>query len=371
MSAERYRLDRWLGNLNGDQDIGRSVGFWLAFLAIVAAGVLAPEYLSRYQLLNLSNFLGSGFLALSLCLIWGYCGILSLGQAAFMGIGGYAYGIVGINLIEESGNTNLALLAGLFAPVLVAALLGYVMFYGRLRGVYVAILMFVTTQLIQAFLNQTAGPNWFIGKAHLGGNNGLGRFSGDIREPPNLTLGFGDNLIEFEGKRASFYYLSFGLLVATYLALRWLVNSGWGRVMVALREDPDRTESFGYNVRLIQLLVFCLSAFLAAISGVLYVTWGNFITPDVFSVYNNILPVIWVAVSGRKSLTATVVGALLLVWLSQWLALQGDLAFIVLGTILIVAMMLAPDGVVTGLLALRQRWSRRRAAGRRGAEAVP
>lgn len=342
-------LDRLLGPINGPLEPGRSVPFWLLFVAAVVVLAMLPSFLSRYELLNFSNFLTNIFLALGLCLIWGYAGILSLGQSAFLGLGGYAYGIVGINLIEAHGNTWLALAVGLLFPVLVAALLGWVMFYARLKGVYVAILMLVVTLLIETFLNQTAGRGWFIGEAHLGGNNGLGRFSGVIREPPSLTLGFGDAVIEFTGRTQAFYYLTLILGIVSYLGLRALVNSRFGQVLVAIREDPDRTEALGYDVRLLQLLVFCLAALLAAISGILYVSWGNFITPNVFGVHYNILPVIWVAVAGRKSLTATVIGTLALVWLSQTLAVQGDIAFVVLGGILVVAMMALPEGVLTGL----------------------
>ena len=222
-------------------------------------------------------------------------------------------------------------------PVLVAALLGFIMFYARLRGVYVAILMLVVTLLLETFLNQTAGQSWFIGEAHLGGNNGLGRFSGVIREPPGLD--FGPD-IAFNSRTHAFYYLTFGLAVVCYLGLRCLVNTKAGRVMIAIREDAERTEALGYDIRLIQLGVFCLGAFLAGLSGILYVSWESFITPSVFGVQNNILPVIWVAVAGRKSLTATAIGTLVLLWLSQKLAVQGSYALVVQGAILILVMML-------------------------------
>lgn len=345
-------------NLVGPLEMGRNVPFWLSFAAIVAVAVLAPLLATRYQLVNLSNYMISVFLALGLCLIWGFTGILSLGQAAFLGLGGYVYGIVGINLLESYGNTNLALLAGLLLPVLLAAALGLVMFYARIQGVYIAILMLVVTLLFQAFLNQTAGEDWRIGIAHLGGNNGLGRFSGEIREPPSIILGLGAWTTEFGGQTYQFYYLTLVLLVLTYLGLRCLVNSRFGHVLVAIRENPVRTETLGHDIRLIQLIVFCLSALLSALSGILYVSWGNFITPDVFGVYGNILPVIWVAVAGRKSLTATVVGTLSLTWLSHWLGLQGDYAMIILGLILVLSMMLLPQGVVTGLVDLLPRAGR-------------
>ena len=346
--------------LSGQQELGRSAGFWFAFAVVVVGCFAAPMFLSRWQLLNFSNFLINGFLALSLCLIWGFCGILSLGQGAFMGLAGYAYGVAGINLMEQNGNTDLALVIGLITPVLLAAVLGSIMFYARVQGVYVAILTLLVTLLFETFLNQTAGEGWFVGKAHLGGNNGLGRFAADIREPPSLALGFGDSVMEFGGRSYAFFYMTMSLLLVTYLGLRWLVNSRFGSVLVAIREDADRTQAFGHDVRLIQLLVF-LSALIAGLSGILYVSWGNFITPDVFGVYNNILPVIWVAFGGRKSLTASLGGTMFLVWLSQALAIQSDYAFIVLGVILIAVMMLLPEGAISEIADLIDRWSRRSA----------
>src|ERR1700722_4124673 len=337
---------RTLRLINGEQEIGRSLGFWIATLAFVICLIALPKFVSGYALLNYSYILSTVFLALGLCLIWGFAGILSLGQSAFLGLGGYAYGIVAINL-SQGGTTYIPLMVGLVIPTLFAAMLGYVMFYARVKGVYVAIMMLVVTLLFETFLDQTAGPQWHIGVASLGGNNGLGRFSGAIHEPPSITLGLGSRLIEFSGQSVAFYYLEVGLLIAIYLCLRALVNSRFGLILAAIREDGARVESFGYDVRAIQLVVFCLGAALAALSGILYVSWGNFITPSVFGVTNNILPVIWVAVGGRKSLTAAVVSALMLAWLSQRLAIQGEYAFVVMGALLVVVMMLRPEGLIT------------------------
>src|SRR5262249_38718860 len=189
---EATKFDRLMGRLNGPQTSGRSPVFWAGVLAVIGLGVAAPDFLSGYDLVNLSGFLLLLFLAMGLCLIWGFCGILSLGQGAFLGLAGYTYGVVGINLIDVHGNTDIALIAGLLIPMLLAVLLGYFMFYARLKGVFVAILMLVVTLLFQTFLNQTAGPQWHIGNAYLGGNNGLGRFSAGITALPSLKLGVGD-----------------------------------------------------------------------------------------------------------------------------------------------------------------------------------
>ena len=339
-------MPSYLSNINGKNDLGNNYIYWSIFLIFLLIGLLSPLILGRYQLLNLSNHIINIFLGLSLCLIWGYCGILSLGQSLFLGLGGYTYGVVGINLIETHENTHLAVFFGILVPVFFSLVLGYFMFFAKLKGVYVAILMLVVSLLFETFLNQTAGPGWFSGKAHLGGNNGLGRFSGVTREPPSLIFSFGDNSIEFVGSSIEFYYLCFGLALITFLALRFLVNSNFGYKIIAIREDIDRTEALGHNIKLIQLIIFCIGAGLASFSGILYVSWGNFITPDTFGVYNNILPVIWVAVAGRKSITAALLGSFFISWISQWLNEQGDFALVALGTILLSSMLLAPEGLI-------------------------
>jgi ABC-type branched-subunit amino acid transport system permease subunit len=339
-------FERAIRLINEEQEIGRSGGFWVAAIAAAVGLIVLPAFVSAYALLNYSYILSMVFLALGLCLIWGFAGILSLGQSAFLGLAGYAYGVVGINL-SQHGTTYLALAAGLLVPVLFAALLSYVMFYARVKGVYVAIMMLVVTLLLETFLDQTAGPQWRIGIASLGGNNGLGRFSGAIHEPPSLSLGLGSWIVEFPGQSVAFYYLEVALLILVYLSLRALVNSRFGLILAAIREDAARAESYGYDIRALQLVVFCIGAMLAALSGILYVSWGNFITPSVFGVTSNILPVIWVAVGGRKSLTATVISTVILTWLSQRLAIQGEYAFVVMGALLVAVMMLRPEGIVT------------------------
>jgi branched-chain amino acid transport system permease protein len=333
--------------LNGRIEPGRSLLFWASFLVVVCVAAVLPLFLGRYALLNVNSFLLMSFMAMGLALMWGFGGILSLGQSAFLGIGGYAYGIIAINLADTAGRTGFALLGAIVVAVLFASLLSWIMFYARLRGVYVAIVMLVVTLLLETFLNQTAGPQWAIGAAHLGGNNGLGRFSGAIEDLPSLFLGFGDAAIELAGSSKEFYYTVAVTLLATYLSLRCLINSRFGVALTAIREDADRAESLGYDVRLIQSVAFAIGAALAALSGVLYVSWGNFITPSVFGVAANIMPVIWVAVAGRRSLAAALLGAIALQWGSQALALQGEYALVVQGTVLVLVVLLLPEGLLS------------------------
>jgi len=333
--------------INGKIEPGRSVFFWFAFAAAAVVMAVLPFEIGRYTLLNFNSFLLMTFLAAGLSLLWGFGGVLSLGQSAFFGIGGYAYGIIVINLSSGGWSSLAGLIGGLLTATVVAAVLGWLVFYVRLRGVYVGIVTLVVTLVIETFLNQTAGPQWVVGSAHLGGNNGLGRFSGDIQQLSSLTIPWGAHDFTFMGSSKAFYYLLLGLMLVSYFCLRILVNSRFGIALTAIREDPDRAESIGYDVRLLQTVAFSIGALLAALSGILYVSWGNFITPSVFGVNANILPVIWVAVAGRKSIAASMVGAVVLQWGAQALAIQGQYALIIQGALLVLAVLLLPDGILS------------------------
>ncbi len=333
--------------INGEVEPGRGAVFWTAFVCLAAFMAILPLFVGRFTILNMNSFLLMSFMAMGLALLWGVAGILSLGQSAFVGLGGYAYGVLAINFANVTGQTPLALIGGVATAVLLAAIMSWIIFNGRLRGVYVAIITLVMALLFETFLNQTAGPQWLVGTAHLGGNNGLGRFSGDIQELPSLSVGPGSWAIELSGPSLQLYYANLMLLIICYVLLRMLVNSRFGLALNAIREDQERTETLGYDVRLLQSIVFCIGAALAALSGVLYVSWGNFITPSMFGVASNILPVIWVAVAGRRSLFAAIVGAVVLQWASQALALQGEYALIVLGAMLVIAVLLLPEGLIS------------------------
>jgi branched-chain amino acid transport system permease protein len=179
--------------------------------------------------------------------------------------------------------------------------------------------------------------------------NGLSPATANDPSLPSIILGFGEAIAEFDGRGRGFYWLVLGIGVAVYLALRWIVNSSFGYVLVAVREDPERAETFGYDVRMVQLGAFCLSAAIAGLAGTLYTAWGTYIHPDGFSVGANILVVIWVAVGGRKDLTAVVVATMVLSWLSIELATWGEISLLVLGFILVGAMLAAPEGAFIAL----------------------
>ena len=331
----------WQRPFNGPQSLGRGKVFWISFWAVTAILYLYPLLGGEYEVNNLAYFLSGLFLALGLSLIWGHGDVLSFGQMAFFGMGGYAYGIIGINLIEKTGNTNLALLGGILFPLIFALILGYFMFYGRVSGVYVSILTLVTTLVFETFLGQTAGPQWAIGKAELGGYNGMTNI-------PPLQLGFGKSVVLFDG--IPFYYFVLTTVLLVYLWLRHLVNSKYGNSLVATGSNPERTEVFGYDIRLIQLISFAIAGGLAGFSGVLYVSWGRYITPSTMGLTTAALPVIWVAIGGRKSLLAAIISAMVLQYFTQFLSITGsEFALVMLGVILVLVVMYIPEGIIPPL----------------------
>jgi branched-chain amino acid transport system permease protein len=337
--------------LNGPHDIGRGPVFWIC-MAILAAGFLAyPAVASAFAATNTAYYLLNIPMALGLSLLWGYGGVLSFGQVAFFGIAGYTYGIVAGNLQDVTAGTPLAALAALVAAGISAAAFGYFVFYGRVAAWIVPILTLVLALLLSTFLGLTAGYEWRVGDVQLGGYNGMTGIP---------ALQFGD----FAFQDYAFFYLACAVVVVCYVGLRIWVNAHRGQVLMAIREDALRTELLGYDVRLEQLRAFVLAAVLAGVSGLLYVQWGNYITPSSIGLQQAALPVIWVAVGGRTSLLAVAIGTFLLNQLTYVLASSGnEYALVIVGGLLVAVMMFAPDGIVVGI-ARGNWWSAWRARGR-------
>ena len=318
----------------------------LAFILFVAIMVVYPLVASEFGVLNVAYFLSLTLLAVSLALIWGYAGILSFGQTAFFGIGGYLYGIYTLNY-QSSGSTLLGLVIGVLAGGAVAAILAYFMFYGGVNDVFVGLMTLALTLVLETFMAQTAGPEWEIGEARLNGYNGM--------FVPTLTIG--DTVLM--GRNMLYFHLA--LLVAVYLFLRWATGSRWGYGLLALRENRERTETFGYNVRFMQVQVFFLSGCIAGLSGVLYASWGGYIVPSSMGLTAAITPVIYVAIGGRKSLTAAIIATMVLLKLSQSLASRApEYALVIFGALALLAVLFVPEGFVLTLLqALDRRVLRR------------
>ena len=327
--------------LNGPQTLGNGRNFWVGGLALIAVALAFPAFADPYDVGNFAYFLIWIFMALGLCLMWGYGGMLSFGQTFFFGLGGYGYGVIEINIGAAHGGSLAAMVLAVCLAAIAAVVLGYFMIYGRISGVFFGIVTLSTTLALAAFVGQTAGPEWTIGAARLNGFNGMQGMS------PLRVPWFGKILDLEEG---ALYYFLLVLLVATYLGLRLLVNSKFGNVLVAIREDPDRAELLGYDVRRYQLAAFIIGSMLAGLSGALYTAWGQFITPSSIGLPAAAMPIVWVAFSGRSDLTATFVGTFVLLFAFQTITIYSEQsALVLMGLLLVATVLFAPRGLMVGL----------------------
>ena len=315
----------------------------------------SPLHIPDYLIPLLGKYLCFALLALSVDLIWGYCGILSLGHGAFFALGGYAMGMYLMRQIAGRGVYShpvlpdfmvflnwkelpwfwhgfdhlwFAIIMVLVVPGMLAFVFGWFAFRSRVTGVYFSIItQAMTFALMLAFFRNDMG---------LGGNNGLTDFK-DI-------LGFS---VQTSATRIVLFTLSALAVASGYLLCRFIVASKLGKVLVAVRDAESRTRFLGYRVEHYKLLVFVASAMLAGVAGALYVPQVGIINPGEFSPANSIEIVIWVAVGGRGTLIGAVLGALVVNAGKTWFtgALPEYWLF-ALGGLFIVVTLFLPQGIL-------------------------
>lgn len=320
----------------------------LTTLGGVALLCAIPLIAETYTLFNLTVFAAMAIFALSLGLVWGFAGILSLGQTAFFGLGAYAYAVTAINLADSTP----ALAAAIAVPAAFALFIGYFAFFGRVSDVYFGVISLTASLILYSLVNSTSDQSFVIGKAPLGGYNG-------IPSVPPVNWPFApDAPFSFDGM----YYLTGAILIAVYVGLRLLLAAPFGRICIGMRESEIRAELLGYDVRKYKLGAFCIGAAIAGLAGALFAAWGSFVGPDSFSVGFAAQSIVWVMFGGLGTLVGPVLGCIVLQALTTWLG-QAKLIDpnIVLGVIFIAAVLLLPQGVVPALGAL---WRRLRPRGR-------
>jgi len=271
-----------------------SIAKFAGLLALVAL----PLFVSEYQVSTWSTYLAFALLALSIDLVWGYTGLLTLGHAAFFGAGAY----VTAKLLKEVPAVPDVAVVFLVAPALAALLtlgLGWFLFSADVKGSYFAI----TTLIVSIIFESVAGE--FVG--FLGGFNG-------IYGIPSIQV------VGFELTATMSYYLALGVLVGSYLLLRLLVDSAFGRVLRGIRGNQERTEFFGYDTQQYRLIVFTLSGAMAGVAGSMYATMDGFVSPPLLGFVLSTQVVIWIAVGGRGTLIGAVFGALLIQYLNSTLS---------------------------------------------------
>lgn len=321
-------------------------------LVLLSALASYPFIASPYYINMLSLFLIMGILGLSVDLLWGYTGLLSFGQAAFFGLGGYGYAISTINFLCKvapesfshytvtctSGSTYIPILIAIAVSALVAFTLGYFLFYGRVRGVYFSIITLCVPLILEHVSTNMVEAQ--IGSIPIGGYNGIT----DIPRPSFGLPGVGTLLVDTPLR---FYFLVVMASAAAYLFCRWLVHTPFGRVLIAIRENELRTESFGYDVRRFKLWIFTIAGAIAGLSGFLFSTSGSFISPWSFNFVLSAESIIWVMLGGRGTLIGAFVGALVVQLLEN--LLSGAFLYywlLVLGIGFILIVLVLPEGIV-------------------------
>lgn len=310
---------------------------WASFAAMVAAGLALllglPLVFDLFGLLQMTVFVAMAVLALSQGFIWGYGGIMSFGQTAFFGLGGYTYAVAVMNM----GDSTMPVLLAVLLPMLFAALLGYFMFYGRISDAYIGVITLTVTVILFNVVNSTAGDFYTIGNAALGGFNGM-------PSVPPLNIP-GDPSSPLDPQQT--WYAAMGALILVYVLLRGILASRFGRIVVAIRENETRAQLLGYDVRLYKLIVFAIGGGIAGLAGCLYANWGSFISPTVFGLAASAQVLIYVLVGGLGTLLGPILGAFGIQYLISVIGAQDLVnANLVLGAVLVVFVLLVPQGLV-------------------------
>jgi len=354
---------------------------FLAALAAVAVLVLllntlvpasSALHLSTYTVGLLGKYMCYAMLAMAVDLIWGYCGILSLGHSAFFTLGGYA---MGMYLMREIGTRGVygdpvlpdfmvflnwktlpwywhgfnmfwfAAAMVMVVPGFLALVFGWLAFRSRVTGVYLSIItQALTYALMLAFFRNDMG---------FGGNNGFTDFK-DI-------LGFD---LAHDATHLTLFVITAVMLGLSYVVCSYIVSSRAGRVIKAIRDAESRARFIGFRVESYKLWVFVFSAVLAGIAGSLYVPQVGIINPSEFQPVNSIEVVIWVAVGGRGTLYGAVVGALLVnLAKTYFTSALPELWLYALGAMFVLVTLFLPKGVMGLAAQLKRRQPRRPAEG--------
>jgi urea transport system permease protein len=347
------------------------LGIILAAIILVPIGNLyVPQdnffHVPTYMVSLLGKYLTFALLALSVDLIWGYCGILSLGHGAFFALGGYAMGMYMMRQIGDRGvygNAELpdfmvflnwkelpwywygfdsftfAMLMVVLVPGILAFVFGWFAFRSRVSGVYLSIItQALTYAMMLAFFRNDMG---------FGGNNGLTDFK-DL-------LGFN---LQTDGLRITLFMLSGVAVAFGYVLCRYIVSSKLGRVLVAIRDSESRTRFLGYRVEYYQLFVFTISAMLAGVAGALYVPQVGIINTSEFLPANSIEIVIWVAIGGRGSLYGAVLGGVVVNYAKSYLTgAFPEIWLYALGALFIFSTIFFPKGIVGSVAAFNVKYS--------------
>lgn len=316
----------------------------------LVVGIIMPLLLPAFRLKLLGRFLSLATVALGIDLIWGFTGLLSLGHGIFFALGGYGiamylnlqlpagqlpefFSLYGVNELpifwQPFYSFPLTILLIIIIPAIVAALLGYLIFRNRIKGVYFSIL---TQAALLVFYNFFNGQQKLIN-----GTNGLKTDTQPI---------FGV-LASSAAAQIGFFEVTLLSLVLIYALCRWLTSGRFGRMLVAIRDDETRVRFSGYDPTGFKVLVFAISGAIAGVAGALYTVQTGIITPSAMEVAFSIEMVIWVAVGGRATLVGAIIGTLLVRFAQSLLSEQFPAVWLFFqGALFLIVVTVLPSGIV-------------------------
>jgi len=342
----------------------------LLFVLVPLGNLAVPEgsafHVSIYWVTLIGKIMCYAIVALAMDLIWGYCGILSLGHGLFFALGGYGMGMYLMRQIGREGQYKMdmpdfmvfldwkefpwqwwntdhfwwAMLLVVAVPGVIAFVFGYFAFRSRIKGVYFSIITQALTYaaMLMFFRNETG----------FGGNNGFTDFK--------RILGFAITTPE---TRVTLFAITGATLIVTLLMARYIVTSKLGRILAAIRDAESRVMFCGYNTVNYKLFIWTLSAVICGIAGALYVPQVGIINPGEMSPANSIEIAIWVAVGGRGSLVGAIVGAGAVNGAKSFFTQAAPEYWLyVLGLLFILVTLFMPKGIVGLYAQLRDKWGR-------------
>ena len=312
---------------------------WLVRIALLVGGVvLIATQAPTSNLLELTTWAAYAVLALSLVLVWGKGNVFSFAQVAFFGLGAYAYGVVAINLGNEIGPL-LGILMAAGVGAVAALVIGYLIFYGRLKPLPTAMVTLAFTLVLSTLFSSFSDSSYRIGDAVLGGYMGMAVPSMGLPGP----LG---------SLSASELFIFVGLVaVAVALLIRLMIARPSGRKLLAVAENDERAELLGYNVRAVRLRAYGLGGAIAGLAGSLYAGTTMYIDPSVFGLAQAALVVVWVMLGGRTSLVGAFLGVFIVQGLNSQLGgAMANFGPFILGGILILVVVLLPAGLIPSLV---------------------
>lgn len=290
---------------------------------------LLPIFITGYPIYILPQYMLFGVLAMSLALLWGFVGILSFGQAAFFALGAYTMGLA----MQTNFGVNSGYIGILISPLVggaLAAITGYFLFNAGVKATYFVLV----TLALSIMVEQIAVSQSDI----TGGWNGM-----YIDRMP-LTFGSFAEISLFNDIPA--YYAIFPVVIAIYVFVRWLATGRFGKILIGIRENEDRMTALGFNISAYKTGAFALSGAIACLAGALYGAHANFVAPSLGGVLFSTEVVVWVAIAGRASLLAALLGGILVASLSNYLStVTPDYWQLVLGIIFILVIVFLKGGV--------------------------